>query len=109
VESHVLSLPEAVQPLERARIRELPRPEDNPGIGRVILDDSDRIWIERYPAPNQEQSRWDVFSLDSSPKAVTTVDFPAHFEPRQVLDAETTGIRLTDFGVENVVVLKLPF
>jgi len=91
-------------PDQAAQIRSVYRdhefPESLPAFGRLILDESGRLWVEETQRPGISANSWQVFSKFGKPLA--TVDFPERFTPYFVTADRVAGVWQDALGVEYV-------
>ena len=89
-----------------------------PSFGKMILDRSGNLWVQRYdyrsvfltPGPVRTQtmsvaSRWDV--LDANGRWITTVDLPERFTPVEIGPDYVAGLARDQDEVEQVRVYRL--
>jgi hypothetical protein len=104
-------LPEDAGSQQRAQVREsfadIVAPDRWPVFSDVLLDDEGYLWVQRYPAPWEEEmpTRWWVFDPDGG--LMGEVALPAGFQADQVRGDRVVGRWRDDLGVEQIRVHRI--
>jgi hypothetical protein len=76
-----------------------------PAFGELLVDDARNLWVERFPWPGQDRSRWDVFGSDG--RLVGSVAMPARFRLMQPGRDFVLGVWRDESDVEHVRMHRL--
>lgn len=74
-------------------------------IGRMLIDDTNHLWVMQHLGKEREVAIWDVFSDDG--EYLGEVELPANLEPTEIGSDYVLGVVTEEFDVEYVVLLRL--
>lgn len=93
-------------PRDRRFYESLDYPEAYPPYYSIHVDESDRLWVQRYPHVGDEVTKLLLFSASGAPQA--QVDVNRRLEVHGIHDGYLVGTGWDELGVEYVYVYALP-
>lgn len=93
-------------PRERALLRARPSmefPEAFPAFTELLIDDEDRIWVERYARPGDDRVEWWVFEAE---RWIARITVDPAYQPMDVRDDLVIGVWRDDLGIERIRIYR---
>lgn len=104
-ENMLTQLPPAARPQFRPLFAQFPAPSQLPTYRKLLVDQTNHLWIERFRVPRGPSGEWDVFTWGGS--YLGEVKIPSGVEVFQVTDDQIVGSSSDAFGVETVRAYKI--
>jgi len=100
IERRMESTPPERQADVRRSYESVPLVETVPTHGRILFDDTGRMWVEDADRPDQPAGRWTVYGVDG--RMLARIALPDRFRPLDIAAGEIIGIWRDDLDVEHL-------
>lgn len=95
----------AARPGMRRMLAELPMPERMPAYAAILADRSGGLWVQEYPAAEEDPVRWTVF--DPEGRQLGTLTLPPRFRLTDAGDDYVLGVAHDELDVQQVRMYRL--
>jgi hypothetical protein len=100
IENRMQTTPPERQADVRSSYESLPLVETVPTHGRIMFDDTGRMWVEDTEMPGRPAGRWTVY--DSDGRMVARIALRDRFRLLDIASGEVIGIWRDEFDVEHL-------